>query len=100
MIFVKDDVTPPNLKILCAVANVAELAKLRVTVTAGTNGAHMAGSKHYTFAALDVRSKNLSSGVAELFITEVRQRLGLDYDCIFEGQGTPNEHFHIEYDPK
>jgi hypothetical protein len=29
-----------------------------------------------------------------------RHRLGSNYDMILELDGKPNEHFHLEYDPK
>lgn len=75
-------------------------APVTLVITAGTNGQHKAGSKHYSGAALDVRSKNFPSRASKLeFLEAIRALLGPNYDCIFEGEGTPNEHFHLEEDP-
>jgi hypothetical protein len=103
MILLKNGVTPRNLYIMAAVANVAdELELLRpVVITAGTNGKHIPTSKHYTYEALDVRSKNFPT-IADKhrFLDRVLARLGEGYQAFLEDEGTPNEHFHIEYDPK
>ena len=100
MIFCRATVQPPSLKILCAAANVAELLRLSMTVTVGREGQHMPGSMHGLDRALDVRSHNLTAGQKTQFLHLVRGRLGPDYDCLLEAEGTANEHFHLEYDPE
>lgn len=96
MIKIKSGVTPPNLIILAAVANAAQELGLVVTITSGTDGVHMTGSKHYIGAALDVRSHDIADKKA--FLGNLRKRLGAAYYCFLESPGTPNEHFHCEYD--
>lgn len=103
LVKIKSGVKPRNLVILAAIANVAqELGNPpEVFITSGTEGRHMPGSKHYTGEALDVRSHNFPSFAAKReFLNAVRRRLGRNYDVILESLGRPNEHFHIEYDPK
>lgn len=98
MIKIKNGVTPRNLYIAAAVANVAELINIEVIITAGTDGRHMKNSKHYTGDALDIRSKNLVD--KKRFLDLVLIRLGDGYQGFLESERSPNEHIHIEYDPK
>jgi hypothetical protein len=98
MVKIKSGVTPAHLIILAAIANVAEQWNRTVTVTSGTDGRHMAGSRHYKSAALDVRSKDFEPEDKPLFIRAVLHRLGPDYQGILEQAGQPNEHFHFELD--
>lgn len=101
MIKVKNNVTPPLLVIMAAVANVAERWGITVVVTSGTDGKHMQNSKHYEAAALDVRSKQPFKTPKEKldFLAAVMERLGDNYYGLLEAPGNPNEHFHIEFDP-
>lgn len=101
MIRVKGSVRPYNLWIMAAAANVAYEMQTELVITAGMDGKHMTGSRHYVGEALDIRSKGLlTTDRKETFLEKIRTRLGPGYDCILEGANTPNEHFHIEYDPK
>lgn len=101
MIKLKTGVSPRNLYIMAAVANAAQALQLNVTVTAGNDGQHMKGSKHYSYEALDVRSKDFPSSKAKAdFLATVMARLGDQYQGFLELPNTPNEHFHIEFDPK
>lgn len=97
MIKIKAGVTPSNLIIMAAVANVAELEGRTVVVTSGTDGRHMSGSRHYVNAALDIRSKDFESPEAKrAFLAAVLKRLGQNYQGLLEHEGLANEHFHIE----
>lgn len=73
---------------------------LPTVITSGNDGQHMDGSKHYEGAALDFRSHhapNLAKGIAQAAKSKL-QILG--FDVIFESPNLPNEHIHVEYDPK
>lgn len=100
---VKPGVTP---KLVEMVGKLAFMVKditnpAEVVITAGTNGTHMAGSKHYSGEAFDVRTHNFANDTdRHAFYILLCQQFGPDYDVIFEGKGTPNEHIHVEYDPK
>ncbi len=99
MIRIKAGVTPANLVILAAVANVAQSQGRTVTITSGTDGRHMVGSRHYVHAALDVRSKDFESPAAKrMFLDAVLLRLGPGYQGLLEHEGQPHEHFHVERD--
>lgn len=95
MVKIKNGVTPRNLVILAAIANCAWDLPYDITITSGTDGKHMEGSKHYTGDALDVRIFSFPSARDKnLFFERVALRLGKDYEVIMEG-----DHCHIEYDP-
>ena len=100
MLKVKAGVKPRILVMAAAVANVAFIQGLTITITSGTDGTHMKGSKHYTLEALDIRSKTFPSPLSKrTFMREVLARLGPGYQMILEQEGKPKEHFHLEWDP-
>ena len=70
-------------------------------ITSASDGTHMVGSKHYRDEALDLRTRDLKSDANKKAVREMLQhKLGGDYDVLLENLGTPNEHIHIEWDPK
>lgn len=95
MLKVKDDVRPRNIVIAAAVANVSAEMETTLVVTAGIDGTHMEGSKHYSGEALDIRKFTLQSDQRKDFLVRIRKHLGPSYDVVEEP-----DHFHIEYDPK
>lgn len=100
-VLIKSGVQPRLLVLLAAVANSARDLPWDVTITAGNDGCHKQGSKHYTFEAIDVRSKNFPTlDAKEEFLESVLGRLGAGYQMFLEAAGTDNEHFHLEYDPR
>ena len=95
-------IVPKVVIIAAAVINAANEVSIAgdVTVTSGSDPGHMPGSKHYTNEALDIRSKTVPTAQKRQWLAVIKRRLGRDYDCILEYEGKPQEHFHIEYDPK
>lgn len=91
MLYIKAGVTPRLLIIAAAAANVGEDLTQDITITSGTDGHHMVGSKHYTGEALDIR---LLGDSTQEFRRRLGQRLGQDYQVILE-----TDHIHVEYDP-
>lgn len=75
-----------------------------LVITSIVDGKHKRGSEHYTFLAFDARTHNLGTsydrGPARLAVAELVERLGPDYDVIFENEGSPEEHCHCEFDAK
>ena len=67
-------------------------------ITALTDGQHMPESKHYTGHAVDIRTRDVNNPAG--LAAKAKERLGMDYDVLFEGAGTENQHLHIEFDPK
>jgi len=78
----------------------AENGAPELVITSANDGKHKSGSLHYSFLAVDFRTHNLSSTLREKACDELRERLGVDYDVVFESRGTPVEHCHVEFDPK
>ena len=100
-ILTKSGVEPRILIMLAAIANVAAALPHDVVVTAGIDGKHKTGSRHYTSEALDVRSKNFPSRRAKQeFVSTVLLRLGPGYEMFLELEGKAEEHFHLEWDPR
>ena len=72
-----------------------------LVVTSINDGTHSRTSLHHVGHACDIRTKTLPSATAKRwFAAEVRRRLGVDYDVILEKLGQPQEHVHIEMQPK
>lgn len=92
MIRIKNGVTPRLLVLCAAAANTAAALGVDVTITAGTDGCHMTGSKHYTGEALDIR---LLGEHTEEFKAALAERLGTAYQVVLE-----KDHIHVEYDPR
>lgn len=97
---VKSTVRPRSLVMVAAVINAANGLGLvaDMLITSANDSCHMLGSKHYEGAAVDVRTKHLSAPDRAALISEVKKRLGKDYDVILEFLGQPNEHLHVERD--
>ncbi len=93
----------PTAVIVAAVnnANVELNTGLDMLCTSGNDKVHMQSSLHYRDLALDFRTHDLPSPAKKQeFAKVVKRRLGRDYDVILEDMGLPNEHLHVEYDPK
>ena len=88
-------------------------------VTAGKDGRHLRGSKHYDNQALDFRTWHLSgqpnpclreedcSPICKAILEGIKMRLGKDFDVLFEtdkfdaeGRQVRWQHIHAEHDPK
>lgn len=88
------------LNSLYEVKDAAEPAVL--TVTSVNDSRHMEGSRHYTDEAIDLRSKSFLSGdskrafAAALTLQLNSNRSEVPFVVILEGEGTLNEHFHIQ----
>ena len=63
--------------------------------TSGTDGKHMQGSLHYKARAVDLRSRHVASDALPAIVSELKERLGKDFDVILEG-----DHIHVEHDVK
>lgn len=73
---------------------------LECTITSANDKTHMINSRHYRNLALDLRSHFILKGYEQSVVDELRTALGLDYNILLEALDTPNEHIHLEYDPK
>jgi hypothetical protein len=90
---------PQMLIALRVVEDQMNLLHCDTIVTSCNDSQHMAGSKHYSGAAFDFRTRH--TGRSKAISDVIRKELGsLGFDVILEDLGGPNEHLHVEYDPK
>jgi hypothetical protein len=75
---------------------------VELVVTSVTDGKHRRGSLHYQGLAADLRVHGLPGEreVREGVAREIGKALGVDYDAVYEGHGTPGAHVHLEYQRK
>jgi hypothetical protein len=92
-------ITPALLHMLVTVERLSRtlfgLPAEGLVITSGSDSTHMAGSKHYTGEAIDLRSKTLGPLKGTLVAT-LRAELGTQFTVLLEQQGTPNEHIHCQ----
>jgi hypothetical protein len=74
--------------------------KYACIITSANDSKHGPNSWHYKGRALDLRMKHVENLDKARLVHEVRDSLGLQFDVVFEAEGQPNEHLHIEFDPK
>jgi hypothetical protein len=73
---------------------------LDTVVTSVNDSGHKSGSKHYSGSAMDFRTKH-SGNLGRSITQAIHKKLyPLGFDVLFEYEGEPQEHIHIEYDPK
>lgn len=74
---------------------------MECVVTSANDSKHGANSWHYKGRALDFRTHyERLNGQEQALRDEIKEALGQDFDVVMEAVGTPNEHLHVEYDPK
>ena len=100
MIFIRPGVRITGLRpeiLLAAVAaeRVYEVTGHDLTITACVDGKHMAGSLHYTGAAIDVRTRDVPADKLQTILAKLKECLAGDFDVLLEG-----DHIHIEFQPK
>lgn len=64
-----------------------------VVITSANDAKHSKTSLHYSGAAVDLRVWNLRD--PRKAADDISQALGVDFDCIYEG-----DHIHLEFQPK
>ena len=78
--------------------NVAERVFMCVNcdaiVTALEDGKHKNGSLHYSYLAVDFRTRHVKKGYHGWVADEMSRLLGDDYDVVLH-----KTHLHVEYDP-
>lgn len=71
---------------------------VELVVTSAIDSTHTRSSEHYTGCAVDLRTRDLPDKAKA--VRDLKDALGDDYDVILEAEGLPNEHCHVEFDPK
>lgn len=68
--------------------------------TSANDGHHGDHSLHYQNQARDFRTHHMPPMDKTVFKNFVKKALGSSYDVLIEDLGGPNEHLHVEFDPK
>ena len=71
-----------------------------IVITSMNDGVHKEGSFHYSGRAADIRSKTFAREAVQNTVDRFKLAWDKDYDLIWESKGLPNEHLHLEYDPR
>jgi len=97
-----DDLKPQTVLALVVCNEVYRDHGEQMTVTSVNDGMHMTGSLHDDGKAFDLRTKSIDSDKTKRsIVNKITHRLArLGFDVVFEAVGDPNEHLHVEYDPK
>lgn len=100
MILVLDNVTPPLVRLVAGLANAQASMPPgfpNIYITHGHDGEHKVGSLHKLYAALDIRTHNLTEEQLTAFLIKLRAKFPTPhFDVLLEGARTTNEHIHIE----
>lgn len=95
--------TRPELTIALVVLDgiLRKHGDVAMVISHGMDGVHTRASIHYAGGAEDlVFAMLLDATVKQQIVDEWKASVGQDFDVLFENPGTPNEHVHIEWQPK
>ncbi len=96
--------TPEIYKVLPYLDTIFHVYGVDCVITSANDSTHIPSSgkpsRHYSDYALDLRSHHLPVSAKDKLLTELRNTLGPDYQVILESRNSPNEHYHLEYDPE
>lgn len=67
-------------------------------VTSIVTGDHGPVSFHYNYRAIDLRIHDIPQLMRPGVVRDLAAHLGRPYQVIWEDQGKPNEHVHVEFD--
>lgn len=85
------------LSVLEELSRTATGLPAELVITSINDSTHGPTSRHYRNEAIDLRSKNFDGREAKrLFRGLFERSLGPKFRVLFEGEGTDNEHFHIQ----
>lgn len=94
------DMRPEIAVAMIVCKSIVESYGAEFVVTSVKDGRHMHGSLHYEGMAMDVRSKSIPADKRVECRDRMKESLGDEFDVLLEQAGTPNEHLHVEFDPK
>ena len=93
--------TPQMVLAAIVVNDIFWSLSLECVITSCNDGKHSSQSLHYKGQAMDFRTHYPQLDGKEIWLrNKVKDALGDDFDVVMEAIGTPNEHLHVEYDPK
>jgi len=93
-------VQPQILLVLLVAEPIWNAAGAELVITSANDGAHSETSLHYAGAAIDLRTHALPRGEVQRAVEKLGAALGGDFDAVLEDFGQPNEHCHVEWQPR
>lgn len=66
----------------------------------GKHGEHSLHQRGGICRAVDLRTKHVQRMDLPMIVSTIKDALGAQYDVKLEQAGLPNEHLHLEFDPK
>ena len=88
----------PGLIMLCGVME-RILDVNEIWITSVQDGTHKSQSLHNAGRAIDIRCKIYPPEKVRAVVDEFKAFYDAEYDLIWESQGKPWEHLHLEFDP-
>lgn len=85
------------MKLFQVLMEAGDYLETPMVITSAFDGKHREDSLHYKHRALDIRTIHLSWDKVRSLLRFLREKLGEDFDVIYE-ENPP--HIHIEYDPQ
>jgi len=94
------ELQPQMSVVFVVVSSLCSKYGVEAVLTSGSEGQHGDSSLHKKGLALDFRTHDLHDTFKVQFVNEIRLALSKEFDVVLEYLGDPNEHMHVEYDPK
>ena len=89
-----------HVKISNVGTETAQLVSRECIITSANDSTHSKRSLHYRGLALDFRTHNVPRDKVTGLVLAVKNALGSEFDVLLEDFKLPNEHLHIEHDPR
>lgn len=67
-----------------------------IVVTSVNDSRHSINSAHYRDEAVDIRCNDRPKLMDMLMCQHLERELGPDFFVLYESEGTPNEHIHVQ----
>jgi hypothetical protein len=85
---------------ILVVNSVYEEFNIDLEITCLIEGVHSVASLHYAGQGVDLGVHRIPADKRVEVLNKAKNALGEDFDLLHEYVGLPNEHFHLEYQPK
>lgn len=97
-----DELTPQIVLAACIVRDCYKEVdpEASCTITSANDSRHSDRSLHYHGKGLDFRTHDVRFTLKRVLLRRIQESLGNEFDVLLEGEGTANEHIHVEWDPK
>ena len=93
------ELQPQTVLAMLIVHSILARSGTQCVITSCNDSKHSDASLHYQGRAFDFRTKTYKFDKQAL-IQEIRAALGEEFDVLLEDEDGPNQHAHVEYDPR